>query len=172
MKTLSYIFLAFTLCSSCFAQSTLKDGQYNYDGKKFIVNKTTYGEKTSFSVRAAGKFEDKYPPAPKNPYGIPVNKKDIHFDIEKVKEIVNDVLISKKVKLTVNKDRIDLAFRFLQEDGSIENISYFLNGTTLINLEDIAKIDKEIKKSIKAIFTGREYSNFYLIDYGMVSVVF
>ena len=78
----------------------------------------------------------------------------------------------KKKDLQQNMDRMDLSFTFLQENGSIESISYFFNGNTLINLKDIAKIDRELKKNVKATFTGNEYKNFYLISYGMVSVTF
>ncbi len=172
MKTLILIFLAFMLCFSSFAQSPLKDGKYSYDGKTFKVTKHTYLEKNSFSVRAIGRFEDKRPPAPKDPHGYPTNKKDIHFDIDKVKEIINNVLSVNEKNLMKNKDRIDLSFTFLEEDGSVENISYFFNNNTLISLKEIAKIDREIKKSIKATFTGKEHNNFYLISYGEVSVVF
>ncbi len=101
-----------------------------------------------------------------------MNRKDIHFDIEKVKEIINNILASNKKELEINKDRIDLAFTFLEEDGSIESIGYFFKGHTLITLKDIAKIDKEIKKSIKATFTGKEHCNYYFIYYGGVSVIF
>jgi len=172
MKNLIIIFLAFTFCSSCFAQSTLKDGRHNYDGKVFKVTKSDYSGKTSFSVTAIGRFWDKPSPPPKDPYGYPTAKKDIHFDIDKVKEIVNNVLSVKKKDLQQNMDRMDLSFTFLQENGSIESISYFFNGNTLINLRDIAKIDRELKKNVKATFTGNEYKNFYLISYGMVSVTF
>lgn len=172
MKTLTYLFIVFTLSSSCFAQNLLKDGEYNYDGKIFKVKKSTYLERSIFSVRALGQFENKRPPAPKDPYSYPTSKKDIHFDIDKVKEIIIGVLTSSKKELSTNKDRISLSFTFLEEDGSIESISYRLNGNTLINLKDIAKIDKEIKKNIKATFTGKEHNNFYLIHYGDVSVVF
>ncbi|MBB2143932.1 hypothetical protein GM921_00415 [Pedobacter sp. LMG 31464] len=172
MKNLIYILLTITLCSNCFAQDTLKDGKYTQDGKVFKITKSTYLDKTSFSVSVIGRFWDKPSPPPKNPNGFRTNKKDIHFDIIKVKKIVSDVLNGKRNDLQQNKDRIDLSFTFLQENGSIENISYFFNGNTKINLKDIAKIDKEIKKNVKATFTGNDYKNFYLIPYGMVSVVF
>lgn len=109
---------------------------------------------------------------PKDPYGYPPNRKDIHFDIDKVKEIVNDVLADKKKDLQENKDRINISFDFLQEGGSIESISYSFNSNTLINLKDIAKIDRELKKTIKATFTGNEYKNFFLISYGGVSIIY
>ncbi|MEJ5993682.1 hypothetical protein WG904_04550 [Pedobacter sp. Du54] len=174
MKTLAYIFLALTLCSSCLAQSTLKDGVQTYDGKKFAITKRTsdYSGRTSITVTVVGRFYNTRPPAPKDPYGLPVSKKDIHFDVEKVKEIINTVLASNRKELSANKDRIALSFAFLEQDGSIESISYFLNGNTLIGLKDIAKIDKEIKKNIKATFTGNEHTNYYLIYYGSLSLIF
>jgi len=172
MKNLIFIFFTLALCSSCFAQNTLKDGKYNYDGKNFIVKKTTYLDRSLISVRAVGRFENTPPPLPKDPYGYPPNRKDIHFDIDKVKEIVNDVLADKKKDLQENKDRINISFDFLQEGGSIESISYSFNSNTLINLKDIAKIDRELKKTIKATFTGNEYKNFFLISYGGVSIIY
>ncbi len=173
MKNL-IIILSITFCSSCFAQTNLQDGKHHQDGRVFKVTKykSDYSGKTSFSVTAIGRFWDKPSPPPKDPYGYPTAKKDIHFDIDKVKEIINGVLASKKEDLLQNKDRIDLSFTFLQENGSIESVSYFFNGNTLINLKDIAKIDRMLKKEIKATFTGNEYKNFYLISYGVVSVVF
>ena len=172
MKNLIFIFFTLALCSSCFAQNTLKDGKYNYDGKNFRVKKTTYLDRSLISLRAVGRFENTPPPLPKDPYGYPPNRKDIHFDIDKVKEIVNDALVGKKKDLQENKDRIDISFDFLREGGSIESISYSFNGNTLINLKDIAKIDRELKKNIKATFTGNEYKNFFLISYSEVSIVY
>lgn len=173
MKNLIYILFAFTLYSSCFAQSTLKDGRYQLDGKVFKVTKYNYsGKKTTFSVRALGRFENTYAPPPKDPHGYPTNKKDIHFDMDKVKEIVNDALAGKKKDLQQNKDRIGLSFEFLQETGSIESINYSFNSNTLINLKDIAKIDRELKKNIKATFTGNEYKNFYLISHPGVNIIY
>jgi len=171
MKNLIFILFAFTLCSSCFAQTTLKDGRYQLDGKFFKVTKSTYLDKTSFSVSVIGRYWDKPSPSPKNPNGLPINKKDIHFDIDNTKAIVNDVLAVNSKKLALNKDRIDMSFTFLQ-DGSIEHITYFFNGNTIISLKDIAKIDMELKKKIKATFSGEEYKNFYLIPFGMVSVIY
>ncbi|WP_316785554.1 hypothetical protein [Pedobacter frigiditerrae] len=172
MKNLIFILLTFVFCSSCFAQNTLKDGKYTQDGKVFKVTKSTYQNKISFSVSVIGRFWDKPSPPPKDPNGFRTNKKDIHFDIANVQKIINDILIDKREGLQQNKDRIDLSFTFLQESGIIENISYFFNGSTMINLKDIAKIDKQLKKNIKATFTGNEYKNFYLIPYGMVSITF
>lgn len=172
MKTFIYIFVVCALCTSCFAQTALKEGQHTYDGKTFDVKRHTYLERTSISVSAIGRFYDKRPPLPKDPNGLPVKKKDVHFDIEKVKGIVNNVLASKRDELNRNNDRIDLSFAFLKQDGSIEYISYFLNGNTLIKLEDIAKIDMEIKRNVKATYTGNEHANFYLINYGNVNVKF
>ena len=172
MKNLTFIFLAFIFCSSCLAQSTLKDGKYTQDGKIYKITKSTYQNKASFSVSVIGRFWDKPSPPPKDPNGFRTNKRDIHFDIVNVQKIINDILIDKREGLQKNNDRIDLSFTFLQESGNIENISYFFNGNTIINLKDIAKIDKELKKNIKATFTGDEYKNFYLISYGMVSVTF
>ncbi|SFH35165.1 hypothetical protein [Pedobacter insulae] len=172
MKTLIYFLLAITLCSSCWAQKPLKEGQYKYDGKTFIVEKSAYLERTSITVRVVGRFENKPQPSLKKPNALPIRKKDIHFDINKVKEITYNILEPNKKELNVNKERIDLHFTFNPEDGSIENIFYFFNGNTRINLKEIAKIDRQIKKQITANFTGNEYSDYYFIEYGIVSVLF
>jgi hypothetical protein len=174
MRTLIYIFFALTISQSCIAQDRLNDGQYTQGGKRFTVTKnvSAYSGRTSFVVREVGRFDHKPFPAAKDPNGIPTGKKDIHFDIDKVKEIVNTILATDKKNLQANKDRIDLSFTFLRESGSIENISYFFDGNTIITLKDIAKIDRELKKTIKASFTGNEYKNFYLIPYGLVEITF
>lgn len=50
--------------------------------------------------------------------------------MDKVKEIVNDVLAGKKKDLQQNKDRVNISFEFLQENGTIESISYSFNSNT------------------------------------------
>ncbi|SFH35225.1 hypothetical protein [Pedobacter insulae] len=172
MKTLIYILLAITLCSSCFAQNSLKDGKHNYDGKTFAVTKNSYMGKTSFSVRVAGQFDNKPQHDLKDPNGLPMSRKDIHVDTNKVKEIIRNILEPHTKELSANKDQITLQFKFAQKDGSIESIYYFLNGNTIINLKEIAKMDRQIKKQVKATFTGTEHNNYFFINYGYVRVIF
>lgn len=155
-----------------FCPKYFKRWWYKYDSKIFKVKKNTYLDRSMFSVRALGRFENKRTPRPKDPNGFPMDKKDIHVDINKVKEIIIKVLTTNIKELEKNKDRIGLSFEFLSENGEVESILYGLNGNTLITLKEISKIDKEIKKNIKATFTGKEHNNFYLISYGEVSVVF
>lgn len=155
MKSLLYIFLTFTLCSSCFAQSTLKDGEYKYDSKIFKVKKNTCLDRSMFSVRALGRFENKRTPRPKDPNGFPMDKKDIHVDINKVKEIIIKVLTTNIKELEKNKDRIGLSFEFLSENGEVESILYGLNGNTLITLKEISKIDKKLKRILKLLLRVR-----------------
>lgn len=172
MKIILQLPFYFMLCLSCLAQTPLKDGIFKIDSKSYKVEKKSYADKSSFIVREIGRFENAYPPKPKNPYGSPVNRKDIHLDDEMVLKLIKDILKDRAIELSKNKDRIDLSFRLLQENGSIESISYFLPGNTKITLEEISKIDRLIKKNIHATFSGKEYTNFYLINYGNLKVVF
>ncbi|SFH35193.1 hypothetical protein SAMN04489864_109136 [Pedobacter insulae] len=160
------------LCSSCFAQNSLKDGKHNYDGKTFVVTKNSYLGKTSISVRVVGRFENKPLFYLKDPNGLPMSRKDIHVDTNKVKEIIRNILEPHTKELSANKDQITLQFTFVQKDGSIESISYSLNGNTLISLKEIAKMDRQIKKQVKATFTGTEHNNYFFINYGYVRVIF
>ncbi|RZK41250.1 MAG: hypothetical protein EOO90_11780 [Pedobacter sp.] len=172
MKTTLNFFFTLLLCSSCFAQHTLKEGEYQYDGKTFKVKKTIYLDRTLITIRALGQFEDKPTPGLKDPNGLPMGKKQVHFDIEAVKGIVNNTLRGKFGELQRNKDGMTLSFHFWQRDGSIESISYRLNGSSLITVKEIAAIDKQIKENIRATFSGKEHQNYTLIQYGDVKVEF
>jgi len=175
MKKLIILSLAICLFSSCSAQKAIKADIFKVNGKRFKV--TDYGSapnsnKVQIGIRGLDyKYENTRPPLPKVEFPYPMQKKDIHLDNDKVKKIIFDVLKPKLKHLKVNSEILSLSFS-ISENGTVLNISYFLNQKTYISVRDIAEIDKRIKDEIRVNFTGTDYLQYYVISYSMPGIFF
>jgi len=116
-------------------------------------------------------YNYKAPPLPKGRYPFPMQMKDIHMENDKVKSIVIGVLRYKMQVLKERSETLRLLFS-LDQRGEPKNISYSMAQPTSISLEDISKIDEEIKKQVRASFTGTDYLQYSVIHYNMPLISF
>ena len=170
MKNLIIVLIALLIAPSCIAQSKLTSGRFNINGVFFIVKQSEYGDKSTYSIRADWKYGNVYP-GPKIANPLPIGKENIHFDIEKLNNIFYDKVAYKRDKLTKAKVTIGLSIDF-EEDGSVALARYHISSGTAISLQEIAAIDKQIKETIKATFTGPSYVDYYVIPYPRIYIRF
>lgn len=95
---------------------------------------------------------------------LPILEKDMKVDTARAKSVVLDILKSKLNKLKSNKDYISVDYIFYPS-GAVMRIDYILPKHTIITPKDLDKIDKCLRKEIKAHFTGNEYKAFPVIHY-------
>ena len=170
MKNIIIVLFALLIAPSCMAQSKLTSGRFNINGVFFIVKQSENGDKSTYSIRADWKYGNVYPGAKiANP--LPIGKENIHFDIEKLNNIFYDKVAYKRDKLTKAKVTIGLSIDF-EEDGLVALARYHISSGTAISLQEIATIDKQIKTTIKATFTGPSYVDYNVIPYPYIYIRF
>jgi len=168
MKKLFYIIILSILCTSCSAQTKLRNGRFTFNGKTVDIS-DKYGR---FSARIIGDYENKAYPPPKNPNAFPVLKSDIHIDTNLIKQTFLGIL-SKKTATAImaNKEKIGFIFGFAPT-GEILRIHYLLQANPPITANDIVKIDEALKAKVKATFTGKDYLDYYFISYPSIYITF
>ena len=169
MKNVIIVLFALLIAPSCMAQSQLTSGRFNINGVFFNVKQSGY-DKSSYSIRADWKYGD-VNPGSKTPNPLPIGKEMIHFDMQQLKNIFYDKVAYKREKLSKEKVTIGLRIDF-EEDGSVAGTSYLISSDTAISLQEIAAIDKQIKTTIKATFTGPSYVDYYVIPYPYIHIWF
>ena len=170
MKNLIIVLFALLIAPSCIAQSKLTSGKFNINGVFFNVRQSTNGDRTNYIVSVEGKYSIGYP-EPKIPNALTVYKDEVHFNMEQLKNIFYDKVAYKRDQLSEAKGYISFSISF-EEDGSVARTNYIISGKTDISLKEIAEIDKQIKTTIKATFTGPTYVNWYVITYPSISIRF
>jgi len=168
------ISLVFTLCS---AQARLTPGELKGKLGTFIIKKLDEPFDTTKHIvvySKSNKYNNgvPYSKAEKDPQFLPMNpKKDTHVNNEAINQIVYSVLNKKLDALKRNKEQMNLIFDF-EPDGKLTDISFGLNENTLITLQDIEEIDRQLRASIKATFTGKQYLRYIAISYYVPSITF
>ncbi|TFF33561.1 hypothetical protein [Mucilaginibacter psychrotolerans] len=174
MKKLIYIFIPICfLCIKCAAQTKLMPG---------IIK----GKRETFSVqRIERKFSDspreiivtnkrnKYDnglPVPKEPNFIRMNPKDIHLDTIEIRKVVYRVMADKINILKQNKEKISIGMVF-KPSGSVVDIWFTLNENTLITATEMERLDNELRTSIIARFTGKQYLKYEAIPGNIIPPV-
>lgn len=102
---------------------------------------------------------------------FPIRERDIKFNVEKEKEIVLDILNSKRDILKSNKEAIGIRYIFYP-DGRIMNIDFILLQKTIITPNEISAIDKRLRNELRASFSGEEYKAYPVIHYSKKWLVF
>lgn len=101
----------------------------------------------------------------KKPTFLPMNQqKDVHVDLNMIKQTIFTVLNNKLSSLKNNKETLDYSLVF-DPNGTLLNIDYILKNNTLISLEDIETIDTRLRQSIKVSFTGTQFKYYTAISY-------
>ncbi len=96
-------------------------------------------------------------------YGI--QKTDIHLDVNQVNIIVRGVLKLKLDALNINKETLGLDFKFNTSDGTIADTEFTIAKSSLTTFADIEEIDDQLRKNVKATFTGIAYLHYYAVPY-------
>jgi hypothetical protein len=164
-KTTILLFICFVFLW-CSAQNRLTPGEIKGKHDTFIINELNvfdslkYVDIYSKSNKYIGGI-----PHPKAKNLLPVNQNtDIHVDKKAVKQIIYNVLSRKLIELKQNKESLDVAFDF-HPNGELTDVSYTLREDTFITLQDIEEIDRQLRSTIKATFTGRAYLKYEAIYY-------
>lgn len=141
--------------------------------KKFKVSKSRVESLVNekIIITNIGYKYAKIPPKVKNVNAYPMQKKDIHFDIAKVRELIYQILSTKLSTLRSKKETLTLQFRFNQK-GNLKDIGYIGTLNTTLDLEDIENIDAKLKREIKANYSGTDYLQYDEINYSYPTIIF
>jgi hypothetical protein len=174
MKTYLYITLIslFYSITSC-AQNKFTEGVITVNNEKFDVKKSTINLdniRPIFVHSLKNKYTGPIPP-PKDNYQFRVLKSDIHVDTDLVMKIVYEELNDKKPALHNKGESIGIHFIF-ETDGKLTDASYSLMEGSAITPSEIVKIDTELRKQIKASFTGIDYKYYTAVDYFLPRIKF
>ncbi|WP_316843874.1 hypothetical protein [Pedobacter psychrodurus] len=85
--------------------------------------------------------------------------------------LIKDKLSDKLASLKKNEAVISVFLSF-EQNGKIADISYTLKNAENISVNEISQLDKKIRDNILATFSGREYSNFPVINYPAIYIRF
>ena len=103
---------------------------------------------------------------------LPMNpKRDMHVNNDAIKQIVYNVLNNKLDALKHNKEIMNIILKF-HPDGQITDIGLGLHENTLITLQEIEDIDRQLRVNIKATFTGKQYLQYIAINYDVPGIIF
>jgi hypothetical protein len=113
-----------------------------------------------------------YSKAEKDRRFLPMNpKKDIHINNDAIKQIILGVLGNKLDAMKRNKEEMSLILKF-EPDGKLTDIGFTLHENTLISIQNIEEIDHQLRASIKATFTGKQYLQYIAINYYPPLIIF
>ncbi|MFD0794995.1 hypothetical protein ACFQZX_15340 [Mucilaginibacter litoreus] len=159
------LIVIFQTLSSC-AQNKIVQGTTTVNNQKFKIMKSKFLLKDSKTISVFPE-KNKYKgplPSRKDGSDIPFRKSDIHVDIAKVNNIINDVLKAKRQRLHENQEKIAISFIF-ETTGILTDINYTLSDGTIITTNELEHIDSLLRQQIKASFTGSQYKNYIAVDY-------
>jgi|SRR6185312_16212931 len=175
MKNIIFLLFAAFTHITCFAQTKLAPGEIKGAHSTFIIsNIGPFGGVRDIAVYSkSNKYNNGIPRSEKEKarHFLPMHNTDIHVNNDAIKQIVYDVLNQKLAALKQNKEQINLITNF-EPNGKLTGISFGLHENTLITLEDIEKIDRQLRQNIRATFTGKEYLQYVAITYNVPLIVF
>jgi len=174
MKKIIYFLIISATCITCAAQTRLTPGEIKGKHETFTIHlfksMTTDTQKLLVVYSKSNKYNKGIPRA-KNPNAIPYNPKtDVHVNNDSIRSIIYRVL-NNIDELKKNKEEMGLIFAF-ELNGDLTQITFSLHGNTLITLQQIEEIDKQLRANVKASFTGKWYSQFPVIDYHPPKIIF
>ncbi len=147
------------------AQTRLMPGEMKGKHDTFIIHKLKPFDSVNYIVvYSKGNKYNNGIPSPKVPHFIPMSYLDTHVDNKTIKQIVYTVLNKKLAALKQNKETMTTNFDFYP-NGQICDASFGLHENTLITLQDIEEIDQELRATLKATFTGKQYLQYEVIYY-------
>lgn len=165
MKHLVYATCLLFLYVSASAQEKFVEGDMTVYGEAFNV---TFSKR--FDIIIVGSrlpaYKDGYP-KPKGPSRpLAIRKGDMTVDTLIDRNIIYDILNDKLTALQANKDWISIEYVFGHDGNVLDIASYSFPKNTLITPTELALIEKQLRKEVKAVFKGREYLNWPVIFYG------
>jgi hypothetical protein len=178
MKKIIYLLLIGFIHEQCSAQTKLTPGEIKGKHDTFVIHllKPVGMDTNKLLViySKSNKYNNgvPYPKREKNKPFIPIDvKRDIHINDVAVKQIIYQALTNKLAALNQNKEIIRVIFDFKPE-GNITDIIFSLHGNTMIDLQDIEKIDQQLRANIRATFTRKEYLQYEVINYVEPQIIF
>ena len=173
MKTPVYstIIALFYSITSC-AQTKFKEGIVKGKRETFEVMRSpvVHNQNHIFIYPKKNKYKGPIPD-PKDNYQFRVLTSDIHVDIDKIKQIVNDVLKDKINLLHERKEILGMRFIF-NTDGTLADNNFTLLKVSKITPAEIKLIDNRLRSDIKATFTGIDYKHYVAVDYNFRAIQF
>jgi hypothetical protein len=167
MKNILILPLIIFIGRQCEAQTPLVPGEIKGKYETFIINELKPLASDSLKFIDVSSRSNKYDNGMPQPHVrnlLPVSKQDIHVDNDAIKQIVYTVLTGKLAALKKNGEILYLNIKFLQ-NGNITDLSYTLHENTIITLQDIETIDRQLRMNVKAKFTGVQYHQYEVIYY-------
>jgi hypothetical protein len=171
MKNLIYCIPLCLLYIQCSAQKPIALGEVKGKQTTFVVNelKPFNSEKNIIIYSKNNKYNNGVP-YPKNPSLPPLPLRYVTVNKADVKPIVYDILKQKIDLLQRNKETIAVHVLF-KTTGEVADISFTLHENTLITIQEIEEIDKQLRSKIKASFTGKQYFEYEVISGGNFPVI-
>lgn len=153
----------------CNAQQKIIPGEIKGSTDTFIVSKVQqFDSAKHIGIYSKSNKYNKgipYSRAEKSGAFLPMNPKtDIHVDNNAIKQIIFDVLNKKLEALHDNKEHINLILKF-EPTGKMTDIIFDIKDGSLINIQEIEKIDHQLRAKVKATFTGKQYLQYVAINY-------
>jgi hypothetical protein len=177
MKKIVFSFIFIFIHVYGIAQTKLTPGELKGKYETFIVqdlDEPYNTEKSILVYSKSNKYNNgiPYSAAEKDPRFLPMHpKREMHINIDSIKQIVYTVLNKKLSELKINKESMNILLKF-EPNGNLTDIGFSLHQNTLITLEDIEAIDRQLRVTIKATFTGTQYSKYIAINYNPPVIVF
>ena len=175
MQKTVFLFLIVFLCSKGYTQTRLTPGEIKGKHYTFIINKLRQIDTIKYIdvYSKSNKYNSGIPRSEKEkaPHFLHMHDRDIHVNNDNVKQIVLNVLNKKLPALKQNKEQMTIIIT-LEPDGKLTDVSFTLRENTLVTLEDIEAIDRQLKANIKATFTGNQYKQYIAMDYYPPVIVF
>jgi hypothetical protein len=172
MKKIIFFLLIWFALSKCSAQTRLIPGEIKGKHDTFIIQKYPKPFDTINNIVISSKKNKynngiPYTAAEKSGKFVPMHlKTDIQVDNGAIKQIVFAVLGEKLNSLKNNKEVMSYILYF-KHDGQISDISFGLHKNTLITLQEIEEIDRRLRTTVKATFTGKAYLQYEVVNYNI-----
>jgi len=175
MKNIIYSLLISVTCITCSAQTRLTPGEIKGKHETFIIKLIQPLPNDTQKLWVVSSKSNKYNNgihSPQNRILIPMDeKKDVHVNNDTIKLIIYQILNNKLNALKTNKDVVGLIFIF-KPNGRLTDIVFSMHSNTLITLQEIEEIDKQLRAHIKATFTRKYYLQYEAINYYPPDIIF
>ncbi|MFB5945835.1 hypothetical protein [Albibacterium profundi] len=164
-KSAIILTVSIILCLTATAQDNFSEGKYTVDGRIF---ETTFSDIYANRMTVDSKlpqYKEGYP-WPEGPnLPLMVLRSDMKVDTVIDRKIIYEVLEDKLENLKANGEELTVRYAF-GPDGDVVDISSFsLARNTLITPQELALIDKRLRKEVRASFKGPDYRNWKVIPF-------
>lgn len=153
--------VSITLSLNALAQDNFTEGKYAVDGRTFKAK--FMGTDGLLVISKLPQYKEGYP-WPEGPnLPLMVLRSDMKVDTVIDRKIIYEVLKDKLENLKANGEELTVRYAFGPDGNVVDISSYSLARNTVITPEELALIDKQLRKEVTASFKGPDYRNWKVI---------